>query len=201
MLKIEPGASYLIESDSGVDNPFGGETEIENAGTIEKTAGTGTSTILVNGTLSNTGTIESDSGTVSLEATMAQVSQGTLTAGTWNALNGSTLVFPSGTSIATNQASITLDGAGATIAAISGLSSNSGSFSLTDGGGFTTSGNFSNTGSLTIGAGSTLAVTGDYTPRLLRHPSRSASVGVSHRGMITGQLAHIVPAAPRWPAR
>ena len=55
ILKIEPGGSYLIESDSGVDNPYGGETEIDNAGTIEKTAGTGTSTILVNGTLSNTG--------------------------------------------------------------------------------------------------------------------------------------------------
>ena len=62
-------ASYLIESDSGIDNLYGGETIIDNAGTIEKTAGTGTSTILVNGTLSNTGTIEADSGTLDLEPT------------------------------------------------------------------------------------------------------------------------------------
>ena len=97
VLNIESGGSYLIESDSGVDNPSGGETEIENAGTIEKTAGTGTSTILVNGTLSNTGTIEADSGTLSLSASVAQVSGNTLTAGTWDAEAGSTLVFPSGT--------------------------------------------------------------------------------------------------------
>ena len=118
----------MIESDSGVDNPSGGETEIDNAGTIEKTAGIGTSTILVNGTLSNTGTIEADSGTLNLAATIAQVSQGTLAAGTWNARNGSTLSFPSGTSITTNQGSITLDDARASFPAIKALSASSGAF-------------------------------------------------------------------------
>ena len=37
---------------------------------------------------------------------------GALTAGTWNALDGSTLVFPSGTSITTNQANVTLERTG-----------------------------------------------------------------------------------------
>ncbi len=160
VLNIESGGSYLIESDSGVSNDDGGETQINTSGVIEKTAGTGTSTILVNGTFSNMGTIEADSGTLSLSATVAQVSDNALTAGTWEAEAGSTLVFPSGTSITTNQANIALDGTGATIAAISGLASSSGGFSLTNGADFTTTGDFSNTGSLTIGAGSTMAVTG-----------------------------------------
>ena len=125
-LKIEPGASYLFENDSGVGNN-GGQTEIENAGTIAKTAGTGTSTLLVNGTLSNTGIIEAGSGTLSLSGTIAQLSGTTLTAGTWVAESDSTLSFPSGTSITTNQANISLDGTGASIPAIAGLTSNSGS--------------------------------------------------------------------------
>ncbi len=103
-LMIEEGASYLIEADSGLDNPNGGETAVINAGTIEKTAGTGTSTILVYGTLSNTGTIEAESGTLALSATIAQDSSGALTAGTWSAVDGSTLAFPSGTSF-TSRAS------------------------------------------------------------------------------------------------
>ena len=117
-----------------MSNDYGGETQINNSGMIEKTSGTGTSTILVNGTLSNTGTIEAESGTISLIGDDSHRSRSsTLTAGTWNALNGSTLAFPSGTVITTNQANITLDGTGATIAAIAGLTSNSGSLSLTNG--------------------------------------------------------------------
>ena len=42
-----------------------------------------------------------------------------------------TLAFPSGTNITTNQANISLGGTGATIAAMSGLASNSGNFALT----------------------------------------------------------------------
>ena len=123
-LKIEPGGSYLIEADFGVDNPFGGATAIDNAGIIEKTARTGTSTILVNGTLTNTGTIEAQSGALALSATIAQVSGNTLTAGTWNALAGSTLAFPSGTAITTNETDLTVDGHGASITGIQGLSAN-----------------------------------------------------------------------------
>jgi RHS repeat-associated protein len=187
ILKIEPGASYLIESDSGVDNPAGGETEIENAGNIEKTAGTGTSTILVNGTLSNTGTIEAESGTLSLSATIAQVSGNTLTAGTWNAEDGSTLDFPNGTTIAANEASVTVSGSGGQIEALGGMTSNSGSFSLLDGAVGSTSGGLSDTGRLTIGAGSTLTVKGNYS----QGSSASLIIGVggAASGNEYGQLA------------
>ena len=152
---------YLIEGDCGVS--IGGESEIDNAGTIRKTDGSGTSQLAADGPLINTGTIEADSGTISLVGTIPQISQGTLKAGTWNALNGSSLEFPSGTSIVTNQATIAIDGVGAAVTGMQGLSASSGSFSLTNDASFTTTGDFSNTGSLTIGAGSTLAVTGDYT--------------------------------------
>ena len=114
-LEIEPGALYLIESDAGVDNQGLGDNVIDNLGTIRKTAGTGTSTLYVpqQGSLNNVGTIEADSGTLYLEAsTIDQLSSEALTGGTWNALNGSTLAFPSGTSITNNEASITLDGSG-----------------------------------------------------------------------------------------
>jgi len=161
-LKIEPGASYLIESDSGVDNPLGGETAIVNAGTIRKTAGSGTSTIFVNGTLTNTGTIEADSGTLALSATIAQVSGTTLTAGTWTALGGSTIEFPTGTNVTTNQAGVTLSGAGASVPACASLATNSGSFSVLGGATFATTGNLSNTGTLTVGPASALAVSGAY---------------------------------------
>ncbi len=161
-LKNEAGASYLIESDSGIDNSFGGATAMINAGTIRKTAGAGTSRLLINGSITNTGVIEADSGTLYLDAPIiGQLSGTTLTAGTWNALNGATLEFPGGTAV--NLANIALSGAGATISAISGLTSNSGSFSLTDGANFTTAGDFSNSGILTVGEGSTLTVGGNFT--------------------------------------
>jgi len=163
-LKNEAGAVYDIQADSGVDNPVGGQTAIINDGAIEKTAGSGTSTILVNGALDNSGTIEADSGTLSLAATtIAQLAGNTLTAGAWNARNGSTLDFPSGTNITTNQANLTVDGKGAGISGIGNLASNSGALSLTNGASLTTAGDFSNSGNLVVGVGSTLAVNGGYT--------------------------------------
>jgi len=178
-LLIEKGASYVIASNSYISSNQ--DDAIINAGTISKTAGTGTSTINVTGPITNTGTIEAESGTLLLDPTsFSQLSGGTLTGGTWNALNGSTLAFPSGTSITTNQANIALSGTGATIASIQGLSANSGSLSLTDGASFSTTGDFSNTGSLTLGAGSTLAVDGNYSQ------GSSATLTIGIGGSLSG---------------
>ena len=126
IFKNEAGATYLIESDSGLEELSADKTELDNAGLVMKTAGSGTSTISVNGALGNPGTIEADSGTLALSGTMAQVSNNTLTGGTWNATSGATLAFPNGTNIATNAAQIALDGAGAIIAGLGSLSSNTG---------------------------------------------------------------------------
>ena len=173
-LDVEPGGIYDIEADSGIDNPNGGWTEVINEGTIEKTDGTGTSTLLVNGTLTNTGTIRALSGTLALSATIAELTGNTLTAGTWDASSGATLSFPSGTNITTNEADLTIDGAGASITGIAGLSSNSGSLAVTNGASFTTAGNFTNSGSLTLGAAAVMSVAGTYTQGAADR-SRSAS--------------------------
>ena len=73
------------------------------------------------------------------------------------------LSLPGGTNITSNAATIDLDGSGAAIGGLTGLSANSGSFSLTDGADFTTTGNFTNAGSLTVGGGSVLSIQGNYT--------------------------------------
>jgi hypothetical protein len=163
-LKIEPHGSYLIESDAGIDNPYGNQTAVINEGTIKKTTGNGVSALFINGNLNNTGVIEADSGTIQLEAiSITQVSGSLLTGGIWNALNGATIEFPSGTSITSSAASITIDGASATITGITGLASNSGAFALTGGATFTTAAAFANSGALTLGAGSTLTVNGAFS--------------------------------------
>jgi RHS repeat-associated protein len=159
-LKIEPGAIYLLESDSGINNPFGGKTAVTNAGLIRKTSGGGTSTLFIPGVLSNSGTIEVDSGTLNLDAdSISQIAGTTLSGGTWKALNGSTLQFPAGTSISTNASNISLSGNAATITGLDGLSLNRGSLTLGAGATLTTAGNYQQTadGTLNIQIGGTPA--------------------------------------------
>jgi RHS repeat-associated protein len=158
----ESGATYILESNSGISEA--GLSAVDNAGVIQKTTGTGVSQLSIDGVLNNTGTIEADSGTLYLDAnSISQVSSGSLAAGTWNAMNGATLEFPTGTNITNNAGNITLSGKGATIDGITNLSANSGSFTLTNGADFTTTGTFSNSGSLTLGPGSTLTVARSFT--------------------------------------
>ena len=65
-LQIESGASYLLADDSGIQEisdsgSADGQVSIDNAGTIRKLAGSGTSWFDVLGSINNTGTIEADS--------------------------------------------------------------------------------------------------------------------------------------------
>ena len=153
---------------------------------IEKTAGTGTSTILVNGTLSNTGTIEADSGTLSLAATIAQVSASTLTAGTWNAEAGSTLVSQRdqhhdqrGEHHARRRRRDHRRDLGPDDQQRQLLAHQTGPA-------LSTAGDFSNTGSLTIGAGSTLTVNGNYSQGSAA--SLTIGIGGAASGNEYGQL-------------
>lgn len=75
-LEIPVGRSYLIQSNGGISASGAGGI-ILNAGTINKTAGTGTSRIIAN--VNNTGTIRTTAGTLSLNNTTATA--GVLTAG------------------------------------------------------------------------------------------------------------------------
>ena len=158
----ETGAYYLFDSNSGIDNYYGGQVAVANMGTIRKTAGTGTSDLYINGPLNNTGTIEADAGTLYLNAnSITQLSGSTLSGGTWNTLDGATLEFPTGTAITNNAGNLSLSGSGATMIGIAGLSSTSGSFSVLNGAAFTTAGDLSNTGTLSVGG--TLNIGGNFT--------------------------------------
>ncbi len=136
---------------------------LTNQGLVQVTGGSGTATINTSA-FNSTGTVEVDSGALAFTSRVevTQVSGTTLAAGTWEALDGSTIQFPAGTNLTTNQANVTLSGAGATIPALANLATNAGTFSVLAGATFTAAGNLSNTGTVTVGPASTLAVKGSY---------------------------------------
>ena len=111
--------------------------------------------------MNNTGTIQAQSGTLNLSGAVTQFSGNTLTGGTWLVSGSSTLAIPSGGNITTNQGSVTLDGPGSTFANINSLTNNQGTFTITDGQNFTTVGALANSGTINVGNGSTLVVSGN----------------------------------------
>jgi hypothetical protein len=159
---------YNLDGDGGIGET--GTSALVNAGTLEKSAGTGTSTIATS-TLSNTGSIEVGTGTLDVTATVSQVSGGTLTAGSWTVTGSatvtSTLDIASAGSLTTlgSGATVTLNGLNTTFSNLGGLSTiDSGAgFSLLGGQSFTTSGALTNAGVLTLGPGSVLTVSGGFT--------------------------------------
>ncbi len=132
-------------------NGIGAAPTIINNGTIRKTTGTGT-TEFFNVPFTNTGTLEVASGTI--KSNSVTTAGNTLTGGTWKVLNGSTLDLV-GNTITTNAATIILQGAGSTFAAVDGLSINAaaGTFQLASGRNFTTAAGFTNNGTLSVGPG------------------------------------------------
>ena len=158
-LDDQAGATFDFQADASTFDA-GNSGALTNEGTLSKTGGTGTSTI---GGISfaNSGTINVDSGTLALANGAAQFSGNALTGGTWNVFNGATLDVSRVGPITTNDGNVTLSGSGAAFAPIDGLAVNNGSFSLLDGCTFTTAGDLTNNGILTIGG--PVDVTGSYT--------------------------------------
>lgn len=78
------------------------------------------------------------------------------------AASGSTLGLNFG-SIVTNRADVMLAGEGSVFMPIDALADNSGAFTIVAGRDFTTAGGLLNSGSLTVGAASDLAVSGDLS--------------------------------------
>ncbi len=140
--------------------------QLNNEGTFAKTAGTGTTSLAIQ-VFNNTGIVQVDSGTLDFSspsnAPITQMTGTTLTGGTWNLLNGGSLLFPAGITIATNQADITLAGTSASFPALGSLSSESGSLTLSNGASFTTPGNLDNSGTIILGSSATLGVNGALT--------------------------------------
>ncbi len=100
-------------------------------------------------------------GSITFSFTVTQVSGSTLTGGTWEADENSTLNISSAGSLTTNNAIVTLRGTGSTFNNINSLATNNGTFQVLDGRAFSTSGAFTNNGNLTLGG--SLTVTGAFS--------------------------------------
>ncbi len=175
------GANHTIEGAGQIGINNGGFAfALTNNGTILANQST-TLTIAPTGNTTNNGTFQANSGsTLFMNGTLTNYSPGTstLTGGTYKAFSGTIALSQAnggnGTQavIATNAASILLDGSTAMISDAAGhdivrgfLSSNTaaGSFTIQNGANVTTANaNFSNAGSVTVGANSTFTVAGSH---------------------------------------
>ena len=125
-----------------------------NLGTVVVSQGT---LNLLSGLTQIPGSTPTQVGTVVIPGT-----PGTLTGGNWEILAGGTLsTMPGGPAITTNDGNVTLSGAGSSFAAIDGLATNNGTFSVLSGATFTTAGGLTNNDSLSIGGA--VDVKGSYT--------------------------------------
>jgi hypothetical protein len=149
-------------------NQLGATASFDNAGTINALSG--------NVLFSQTGTLPSFSNEGEIDiasmrtftidgGTFTNFAGNTLTGGTYNVAG--TFKF-TGANILTNAATLTLDGSGSQVVdqsnanALASLASNSGAFTLKNGRSFTRTGNFGNTGTVTV-LGSTFTVNGTFT--------------------------------------
>ena len=124
------------------------------------------------GTTNNTGTIAAEAGsTVSIDQNgLANLSNGVLTGGTYQVTSGTTggaaTLVLDGTNIpasVTNAATVVLNGPNSNLPAFQNLADNQGSFALMALRQFVTAGNLSNEGTISLDAGSTLNVAGNFT--------------------------------------
>lgn len=134
-----------------------GNAAVRNAGTMLRTGAGATSILGVS--LDNTGTVDVAGGSLAAD-TVDNLVGGTLTGGKWTVRAGSTLDFV-GASVTTNEAEVTLEGAGSAFSAFTdNVSTNgaAGTIALEGGRSLTTGGAFTNDGSVRVGAGSTFRV-------------------------------------------
>jgi hypothetical protein len=146
------------------DASITGGASIVNTGTIMKSAGTGTSSIGL--TLTNVGVLRSDSGTIALTSTPANLSGGVLTGGTYAVSSGAKIQLPSG--ITTNAATVSIDGATSQITtpggpALAGLAANTGTLTLKNAKVVNTRTAFSNWGELDLVSGGSLHTSSTVT--------------------------------------
>ncbi|WP_175517724.1 RHS repeat-associated core domain-containing protein [Planctomicrobium piriforme] len=178
-LTIGPGV--LIHGQSGqIGNRTGTgvQTTLINQGTIQADVASGTLNIY--GGFQNSGTVRATNGGTVYDQTQQSPNNvfgnfdygtGTLTGGTWQVDDNSILrLLP--IEIVTLAANVILDGPGArfysdnaTKEALAGLTTiaPAGSLTIRNGRNFTTSSALSNSGTLSVGAGSTLTVSGAYS--------------------------------------
>jgi hypothetical protein len=156
---INHSGTWTISDTVGMAVAGSGPNTFNNlAGAVfTKAAGGGTTNI---GTVfSNDGTVNVNSSTLALNGAVTQHSGTTLTGGTWNVTNGSTLNITLGSDIQTigSAATVKLDGAGSSFARVTtALNNNQGTFHLANNRDYTTAGNLANSGTLRVEDATTL---------------------------------------------
>jgi hypothetical protein len=161
MLNNQPSGIYNIASDAAISEDQAGGS-FANSGILEKTAGTGTSSIDSGINFRGTGTVSVQSGTLSIGNTGAIITAGSLAGGTWIVAAGSTLSLAG--DVTSLGATVDLEGQGAGFPALGSLATiaTGGVLSITSGGSFTSAANLDNAGTLDLGPG-TLTVAGNFT--------------------------------------
>ncbi|MFZ0816799.1 MAG: S-layer family protein [Candidatus Sulfotelmatobacter sp.] len=164
------GATQNITTNAATVTLAGGTIENANSTSAFKNLATNSGKLtLANGTafttvgpFSNTGTLVINTGssmTLGGAGTLTQISGNTITGGTF--VLGGNLNIASGANITTNASTITLEGGNiesGSANALANLASNTKSLTLANNVNFTTVGNFTSFGALTVNNGSTFAV-------------------------------------------
>jgi hypothetical protein len=164
-LTLTIGSRGTMTMTGGGGSVFGTGT-LANQGTLNFIGGQYDISIPLN----NTGTLQVHNTTVDIFDAVTQVSGGTLTAGKWEVFGTATVhstlsITTAGSAITTigGQATVELSGPNTSFTNIGGLTTNQGSFLILGGQTFTTAGDFTDSGKLTLGPASTLAVNRSYT--------------------------------------
>ncbi len=179
------GPSVTVGGQSGIVASVGTSGgDILNTGTIASSK-----SILIEVTnFDNEGTVEASAGSqLDFNIAPTNLSAGTLTGGTWSIGPDSTLDLD-GRTVTTNDATIILDGPGASFIAMTQLATNAagGSLELLDGASFKTAGNLDNAGTIQLSPG-TLTAKGTFT----QESTGALDIGVGGlaAGSQFGQLA------------
>ncbi len=174
-ITVTLGQNLTVQGKTGNLTSMGGfsNTAFENDGTIRANTSGGTITITL-GTAANpdrnAGTIATASGgTISASVPANYTPDGTLTGGTWQVYDNSTLRITMNAGLVTNAANILLDGANShfytnfSTDALAALTTNAGSLTVQNGRAFTSTDDLTKSGTLLVGPGGTVIVTGTYT--------------------------------------
>jgi hypothetical protein len=148
---------FDLQSDTG----FGSDGTFVNQGTFQKSSGAGTAAL--DTFFSNPGTVLALSGILAVDFDTTEIFGNMLTDGIWQVFNGARLTLNSGVNLTTNNATVVLDGSGSIFTNVANLAINGGTFQVLDGAAFTSAGNLTDTGTLTVGLGSMFTVSGNYT--------------------------------------
>jgi RHS repeat-associated protein len=143
-----------------IRNVAGNTNQFVNQGILRRSAaGDGSDSGI---TFSNTGTVQVNAGSITINASVAQLVGSTLTGGTWEVQNG-TALNTSATAIQTNNATLIIHGNGSIQGIGDTLSTNHGTIELLDGASLSITPGFTNNGSLILGSDAVFTATSTFT--------------------------------------